>query len=31
MEVIRKAFPDVKIVASPVVVADIRQSLPFKV
>lgn len=31
MEVIRQAFPDVKIVAHPVVVADIWRSLPFKV
>lgn len=31
MEVIKDAFPDVKIVAHPVVVADIWHSLPFKV
>ncbi|MEO0033075.1 MAG: hypothetical protein RIS94_2833 [Pseudomonadota bacterium] len=31
MEVIKDAFPDVKIVAHPVVVADIWRSLPFKV
>ncbi|WP_068076300.1 MBL fold metallo-hydrolase [Novosphingobium lentum] len=31
MEVIQDAFPDVKIVAHPVVVADIWRSLPFKV
>jgi glyoxylase-like metal-dependent hydrolase (beta-lactamase superfamily II) len=31
MEVIRQAFPDVKIVAHPVVVADIWRSLPYKV
>lgn len=31
MEVIRQAFPDARIVASPVVVADIWQSLPLKV
>lgn len=31
MEVIREAFPDVQIVAHPVVVADIWKSLPFKV
>lgn len=31
MEVIRAAFPDVQIVAHPVVVADIWKSLPFKV
>lgn len=31
MEVIRQAFPDVQIVAQPVVVADIWRSLPFKV
>ncbi len=31
MEVIRQAFPDVKIVAHPVVVSDIWRSLPFKV
>lgn len=31
MEVIRQAFPDVQIVAHPVVVADIWKSLPFKV
>ncbi|MEO0061831.1 MAG: hypothetical protein RLZZ08_391 [Pseudomonadota bacterium] len=31
MEVIRQAFPDVKIVAHPVVVADIWKSLPLKV
>lgn len=31
MEVIKDAFPDVKIVAHPTVVADIWKSLPFKV
>ncbi|NBC36712.1 MBL fold metallo-hydrolase [Novosphingobium sp. FSY-8] len=31
MEVIRQAFPDVQIVAHPVVVADIWKSLPYKV
>jgi glyoxylase-like metal-dependent hydrolase (beta-lactamase superfamily II) len=31
MEVITEAFPDAKIVAHPVVVADIWRSLPFKV
>lgn len=31
MEVIQQAFPDVKIVAHPTVVADIWKSLPFKV
>jgi glyoxylase-like metal-dependent hydrolase (beta-lactamase superfamily II) len=31
MEVIQDAFPDAKIVAHPVVVADIWRSLPFKV
>lgn len=31
MEVIREAFPDVRIVAHPTVVADIWRSLPFKV
>lgn len=31
MEVIQQAFPDAKIVAHPVVVADIWRSLPFKV
>ncbi|MCB2066396.1 MAG: MBL fold metallo-hydrolase [Erythrobacter sp.] len=31
MEVIRDAFPDVQIVAHPVVVADVWRSLPFKV
>jgi glyoxylase-like metal-dependent hydrolase (beta-lactamase superfamily II) len=31
MEVIQDAFPDAKIVANPIVVADIWRSLPFKV